>query len=149
MDMNPPDLTKYPPRSPRVRLGGYVMLPRMLDKGRATVSGLQGEYKYNCPMDQHFLKFTGVDPELLKQQLATGQSDAEMLAWITAHSTTQPTPCAIAAWSAYMEHRGPADVEGRGFFQAAHQKLAPHREDVATWFDLLDLDDFVTFGGRP
>jgi Domain of unknown function (DUF5069) len=27
------DLTKRPPRSPRLRLGGYALLPRMLDKG--------------------------------------------------------------------------------------------------------------------
>ena len=33
---NAPDLTQRPPRSPRVRLGGFVILPRMLDKGRAT-----------------------------------------------------------------------------------------------------------------
>ncbi len=36
---NAPDLTQRPPRSPRVRLGGYVILPRMLDKGRATING--------------------------------------------------------------------------------------------------------------
>jgi hypothetical protein len=36
---NAPDLTKRPPRSPRVRLGGLALLPRMLDKGRATVAG--------------------------------------------------------------------------------------------------------------
>ena len=32
------DLTQRAPRSPRVRLGGYVILPRMLDKGRATIN---------------------------------------------------------------------------------------------------------------
>ena len=32
---NAPDLTQRPPRSPRVRLGGYAILPRLLDKGRA------------------------------------------------------------------------------------------------------------------
>src|SRR5512135_190240 len=53
---NAPDLTKRPPRSPRVRLGGYVILPRMLDKGRAAVAGTPGEYHYNCPMDQGFLE---------------------------------------------------------------------------------------------
>ncbi|HEY9249021.1 MAG TPA: DUF5069 domain-containing protein [Rariglobus sp.] len=31
----PIDLTQRPPRSHCVRLGGYVMLPRILDKGRA------------------------------------------------------------------------------------------------------------------
>src|SRR5207249_4770630 len=41
-----PDLTKRPPRSPRLRLGGYVLLPRMLDKGRAEIAGQAGEYHY-------------------------------------------------------------------------------------------------------
>jgi hypothetical protein len=29
-----------------------------------------------------------------------------------------------------------------------HKKGAPKREDLATWFDVLDMDDFVTFGGK-
>jgi hypothetical protein len=48
-----PNLTERPPRSPRVRLGGYVILARMLDKGRATLAGNAGEYEYNRPMDKH------------------------------------------------------------------------------------------------
>ena len=44
MALNAPDLTKQPPRSPRVRLGGYAILPRMLDKGRATLADKNGEY---------------------------------------------------------------------------------------------------------
>ena len=27
-------------------------------------------------------------------------------------------------------------------------KLAPKRTDIVTWFDLLDLDDYVSFGGK-
>jgi len=27
--------------------------------------------------------------------------------------------------------------------------LSATREDVKTWFDYLDLDDHVTFGGKP
>ena len=45
--------------------------------------------------------------------------------------------------------RVPTDLESRQMFNDYHAKLAPHREDVATWFDMLDLDDFVTFGGKP
>ena len=45
MAIHAPDLTKQPPRSPRVRLGGYVILPRILDKGRALLAGTQGENK--------------------------------------------------------------------------------------------------------
>ena len=68
MALNAPDLTKQPPRSPRVRLGGYVILPRMLDKGRATLAGKHGEYKYACPLDQRWLEFAGINAEGLKRQ---------------------------------------------------------------------------------
>src|SRR3982750_2904900 len=68
-----PNLTQRPPRSPRVRLGGYVVLPRILDKGRAELAGIAGEFKYNNPGDYHWFGFTGITPEALKAQLATRQ----------------------------------------------------------------------------
>src|SRR6185369_10672784 len=64
-----PDLTKQPPRSPRVRLGGYVILPRCLDKGRATIAGKNGEYHYACPLDERFLNFVGINPAAMKKEL--------------------------------------------------------------------------------
>jgi hypothetical protein len=146
---NAPDLTQHPPRSPRVRLGGYVILPRMLDKGRATIAGKQGEYHYACPQDQHFLRFVGINPQALKKQLAAGKSDGEVLAWIQKNARHQRTEAEIGAWSAFVEQRAPADAESREFFHDTHKKIAPKREDVATWFDLLDLDDYVSFGGKP
>ena len=145
---NIPDLTKQPPRSPRVRLGGFVILPRMLDKGRATIAGKNGEYHYACPMDQRLLELTGIDPEALKKQLATGSSDWAILEWINANSTTKPKQAEILAWSALQEQRVPTDPESRAYFNELHSKAAQHREDIATWFDLLDLDDNVSFGGN-
>jgi Domain of unknown function (DUF5069) len=148
MPINTPDLTKRPPRSPRVRLGGFVVLPRMLDKGRATIADKNGEYNYACPMDQRFLEFAGIDPEALKKQLAADKGDGEILEWIQNNSTTRPRPIEIAAWSALQEQRVPTDPEARAFFNELHSKVAQHREDIATWFDLLDLDDYVSFGGK-
>jgi hypothetical protein len=148
MPMHAPDLTQRPPRSPRVRLGGYVILPRTLDKGRAFIAGKPGEYRYNCPLDQRFLSFAGVDAEKLKEQLAQGKGDGEILEWIEANAQHPPTPEAIAAWSQLQEQRAPADVESRQFFQDYQTKTAPQRKDVATWFDMLDIDDHVTFGGK-
>jgi hypothetical protein len=143
-----PDLTKQPPRSPRVRLGGFVILPRMLDKGRATIAGTAGEYQYACPLDQQFLQFAGLDPEALRQQLAAGKGDGEILEWVLARSSTKPTAAHIAAWSALQEQRAPAEPGSRSFFNEVHSKIAPQRSDLATWFDLLDLDDYVSFGGK-
>ena len=142
------DLTQRAPRSPRVRLGGYAILPRMLDKGRATVADKNGEYHYACPTDQQFLTFVGIDPDALKQQLETGKGDGELLAWIELHAKNKRTASEIAAWSQLQEHRVPANTEGREFFQGIHAKIAPQREDIGTWFELLDLDDYVSFGGQ-
>lgn len=143
-----PDLTQRPPRSVRVRLGGYVILPRMLDKGRAEIAGNGGAYHYNCPLDQHFLKFTGVDPLALREQLAAGKGDGEILEWIIAHAAFKRTDLEVAQWSAYHDSRGPASVEQREWFQALHREIGGHREDISTWADLLDLDDYVSFGGK-
>ena len=146
MSLHTPDLTKFPPRSPRVRLGGYVILPRMLDKGRALLAGKNGEYHYACPLDHRFLDFVGIDPEALKPELS--KSDSEVLAWITANAKDKLSPEEIAAWAAMAEQRAPADVESREYFNGLHKTVAPQREDIVTWFDMLDVDDFASFGGK-
>jgi len=143
-----PDLTQRPPRSPRVRLGGYVVLARMIDKGRATVGGKNGDYHYACPMDQRFLVFVGIDPEALKAELAAGKSDSDILGWIEANAKNKHSEPEILAWSQYQEGRAPSDTGSRAFFQELHSKAAPKRADIVTWFDLLDLDDYVSFGGQ-
>ena len=142
------DLTQRPPRSPRTRLGGYVILPRMLDKGRATLAGKNGAYHYACPLDQRFLSFAGIDAELLKEQLALDKGDGEILEWIRANSTTKPGEWEIAQWSAWVEQRTPGDVETKEFFTGEVAKLSKTREDILTWADLLDVDDYVSFGGK-
>jgi hypothetical protein len=146
MDIN--DLTQHPPRSPRVRLGGYVHLPRLLDKCRAVLAGKNGEYNYDCPLDQRFFEFTGIAAAALKEQVAQGMNDTEILDWIRTHARYPRNASEIAAWSAYQDNLAPGDAEYREFFQECHQKLAPKRDDIVTWFDLLDLDDYVSFGGN-
>jgi hypothetical protein len=143
-----PDLTKQPPRSPRVRLGGYVLLPRCLDKGRATIAGKNGEYNFDCPLDQRFLNFVGISAATLKKELAKGKGDGEILEWIEKNAKHKRTDSEIASWSAYAERRVPSDLESREYFNGLHTKTAPKREDIATWFDLLDVDDYVSFGGK-
>ena len=62
--------------------GGYVILPRMLDKGRAELDGKAGEYRFACPLDQHFLSFTGLAAKDILNLLKQGKSDGEVLAWV-------------------------------------------------------------------
>ena len=148
MALQSPDLTKQPPRSPRVRLGGFVVLPRMLDKGRATIAGKNGEYHYACPQDMRFLDFVGIRPNALKKELAKGKGDSEILSWILANAKHNRSEFEIAAWSEFVERRAPSDTESRTYFNELHSKAAPKREDIVTWFDMLDADDYVSFGGK-
>ena len=144
-----PDLTQRPPRSPRCRLGGYVILPRMLDKGRATIMGKNGEYKYNAPFDQHVINFIGFDPAALLEQLAAGKGDAEILEWIQESGERPPGPWEIEQWSEHMLRRTPdSDEETLMFFFRRVGSFSKAREDIKTWMDLIDLDDHVTFGGK-
>lgn len=120
----------------------------MLDKCRATIAGTNGDYHYNCPTDQHFLNFTGVDAEALKKEVATGKGDWEILQWIHANARYKRTDAEIHSWSAYCDQRAPNNPDGRDYLNAEHKRIAPDRTDVVTWFDLLDLDDYVTYGGK-
>ncbi len=147
MTIPPTDLTKRPPRSTRARLGGYVLLPRMLDKGRAEITGTNGEFHYNCPLDQRILSFLGVDPEALRTELATGKGDHEILEWIKAHQSNEPTAAEIEAWSDEQSKRGP-DADSREYFDEMLKAAGPQRTDIQTWADLLDLDDYVSYGGK-
>jgi hypothetical protein len=132
-------------------LGGYVLLPRILDKGRAALAGKLGEYRFGgAGMDRHFFNFTGLDFEALKTELMKAGGDSELLAWINASLKHPRQPWEIAAWSDYHERRTPdSDAETLADFSEAVGKFSKTREDIRTWFDLLDLDDHCTFGGKP
>lgn len=149
INLNTPDLTRHPPRSPRTRLGGFVHLPRLIDKARAVIAGTNGDYHYNCPMDQKFWAYTGINPEAFLAEVKAGKSDSELLAYVMAHANPKRHPAEIAVWSKWYEQLTPTPPDTRAFFNDVHRKNAAHREDIATWFDWLELDDFVTFGGRP
>ena len=144
------DLTQRPPRSPRARLGGFAILPRMLDKGRATLAKKNGEYKYNSGTDQHLVRFLGFDPKALLKKLAAGKGDGEILAWVLENSKTPRGPWEVEAWSAYFDRRGPdSDAETLASFAEYVGHHSKTREDIKSWFDALDLDDYVSFGGKP
>lgn len=148
MNFHAPDLTQAPPRSPRVRLGGFVHLPRLIDKARATLAGTNGEYHFNCSMDEHLWTFTGINPDAFLAEVKTGKCDYDLLTYVMAHAQPKRSTSEIVAWSAWFEQRPPSATEGRAYFNQVHQSIGPRREDVGTWMELLDLEDFVSFGGK-
>jgi hypothetical protein len=118
------DLTQRPPRGFRVRLGGLVILPRMLDKGRATLAGKNGDYEYLTSIDEHLVRFLEFDPDALLKELATGKGDWEILQWIKANSKSPRQPWEIEAFSSFMERYAPdSDPETLAVFQETTSRL--------------------------
>jgi hypothetical protein len=147
VDYRRPDLTRYPPRSPRVRLGGFAHLPRLLDKTRAAAAGTIGLYEYGAMMDRHFLTFTGIDATSFLEAVKSGKSDSEMLQWVMVRLTPQRTPSEIAQWSSWLESLGPGTASGHAWLAERINSYGPKRDDIRTYCEHLDLDDYVSFGG--
>ena len=147
-EIETPDLTNRPPRSARVRLGGYAMLPRILDKARATIDGKAGEYIYGNPMDQAFLRFTGVSQEDLLEQVRSGKGDWEILEWINKNASHPRLHHEITAWSTHLETSPIGDAEDFEWFLEQIKRINPKRTDLHSVVDYLDADDHVSFGGK-
>ncbi|MHB1285411.1 MAG: DUF5069 domain-containing protein [Leptospirales bacterium] len=77
-----PDLTttQFFPRSGLVRIEGIPWLARMIDKGRASLSGTLGEYAYPCAMDDELLKFLGLGSDVFLDLLRITVVEREFVA---------------------------------------------------------------------
>jgi hypothetical protein len=134
------DLTKEAPRSPRIRVGGYAILGRTIDKCRALVAGNIGEYHFDCPLDNTLFGFKGVKGADFKAQIENGASDQQMAEWLDANGEKK-TPEEIKRWGDEAETASMYnDPEKREFFVEETQKLGLDPEKTTT-FDWLEADD--------
>jgi len=134
------DLRKEYPRSPNDSLGYFVLLPRIIDKCRAEIAGTNGEYNFNCPLDQRFFGFAKIDATAFKAQVAEGKSDDEILAWVK-ENTKDLTGEAILAWSYTTRWRRPETDEMKAYFEKMRLDFAPNNTRIETWFQVLDADE--------
>lgn len=82
------DLSREEPRPPDEALGGFPLAARALDKCRASLAGTNGEFQFNCPMDQRFFAASGIDAQEFRRFVASGAGDAEVADWIREHART-------------------------------------------------------------
>ena len=136
------DLTKEYPRSPRETLAGYVIAARMLDKCRAVLAETAGEYHFDCPLDNQFLGFTGIEAAQFKAFVATGATDAEIASWIEQHSKIKD-PAQVVAWNNKLHATRPCDmaIELQEFLEGYIPKVVPKDRPVHVWFDVYDLEE--------
>jgi hypothetical protein len=134
------DLNLEPPRSPRNRLGGYAILARCLDKGRAELHHTAGEFHFNCPLDNMLFTFKGVDGDDVRKMLQEDATDEDAVEWFNNHGTPR-TSKEIAQWSAAMEAVRPyGDPEKKDWFVGECEPLGLNPEKT-TLFEYLEEDD--------
>src|SRR2546423_12338307 len=134
------DLTKEPPRSPKVRVGGYAILGRTTDKCRALLWGNLGEYHFDCPLDNMLFGFKGIKGDDFKAEVEKGASVEDMARWLDSHGDKK-TPEEVKSWSDEVEATNPYhDPEKRDWFveQGQVYNLDPAK---TTLFDWLEVDD--------
>jgi len=139
------DLTQRAPRSPYCRdVAGVNGVARMAEKARAARAETLGEYNYDCPIDQAILGFLGISAADFQDAAYRNPNDLELGEWV--RDSTERTQEEILTFNAQIAARGPVDADQKAFFDKSLADLASGPTDISTWFDLIDLDDEVSFG---
>lgn len=138
--MTPMDLTKAPPRSPYVKLGGLYMLARTIDKMRAQLpAGNTGAYQISG-FSSRMLKALGIEEDDMRAVVALSSSDDEVVAWVQKHSDASK----YDEINATMERLTVGERLDRPDFVAKYP-LVKTLPAETTLFRMLDLDDASSF----
>ncbi len=139
--MEPLDLRKAPPRSPRERLDSLLMMPRTIDKIRATLAGGDlGEYKI-AGASQELLDLIGVREEDLRSAVAAAGSDGDVAAWLREHAQTGK----YAEVTERFEAEKIGNLPDRSAFERRYP-VARTLPDDTPLMDVLERDDAAAFG---
>ena len=138
------DLSKTAPRSPRQRLGDYVIAARTLDKCRSALLEKNDEYHFDCPLDNIFFEFTGIQADAFKEFVATGADDGEVAAWID-RTAKEQTRTDIVVWNNSMRYKRICEMppELQLFLEDYIPDVIPAKRlhEVRYWFDVYDIEE--------
>jgi hypothetical protein len=135
-------MQKLLPRSPYQRLGGYVHLPRLIDKAKLHRKGLLNGYNYKTVgFDKHLLAFLKLDPDAFEEAANRLDDDDKILSWIrengVGHSNEE-----IEHWNTEMISRHPdTAVKKARFLHFLKEAGGAGRKDIRTYFDLIEFDE--------
>lgn len=135
-------MQKIFPRSPYARLGGYVHLPRLIDKARLHRKGLLAGYNYKTVgFDQHLLAFLKLDPDAFEQVANEMESDEAIVEWVQKNGVAH-SPREIEQWNEAMISRQPDTAEKKArFLHFLREAGGAGRKDIRTYFDLIEFDE--------
>ena len=139
--MEPLDLSKAPPRSPQLELDGLVMMPRTIDKLRATLpGGVSGGYRVRG-MSLRLLEWLGVEEDAIREAVAQAKTDDDVAAWLRGRVDTTK----YSEFSRRMRERTTDDVDKEVFYGTYPWM---RERGFMRLFDVMEEDDRMTFAGQ-
>ena len=140
--MEPLDLTKAPPRSPWVKLGGCYMLARTIDKLRAMLPGGNiGPYRIPG-FSERLLKSLGIEEDDLRAAVAHARNDDEVVKWVHARCDTAK----LEELNGRLSTRRICDLDDVPALKQRYPIVAEKGfPDDTILFDLLDKEDAAMF----
>lgn len=137
------DLRAHPPRGPREKLAGLVLMARTVDKLRAKIQGTLGPYKIGPGLSAYLIDWLGLDEQELTEAVRGARGDAEVARWIEGR-------CDRAAFddiNRRLETRGLRDDAHRAEVLPRYPVLE-EQPQLRLWFDILEADDRWMFEPR-
>ncbi|MDQ6860542.1 MAG: DUF5069 domain-containing protein [Verrucomicrobiota bacterium] len=133
---------KLVPRSPYDRLGGYVHLPRLIDKAKLHRQGLLNGYNYKTVgFDKHLLAFLKLNADNFEEAANELETDAAILEWVQKNGA-QHSADEIEHWNEAMISRHPdTPVKRARFTHFLKEAGGEGRADIRTYFDLIEFDE--------
>ncbi|HYJ03952.1 MAG TPA: DUF5069 domain-containing protein [Chthoniobacterales bacterium] len=135
-------MEKLRPRSPYERLGGYVHLPRLIDKAKLHRQGLLDGYNYKTVgFDKHLLAFLRLDPDKFEEEANRLDDDEKILDWVKKNGAKH-SPETIEHWNETMIARHPDTAAKKArFLHFLKEAGGDGRKDIRTYFDLIEFDE--------
>ena len=130
------------PRSPYEKLGGYVHLPRLIDKARLHRRGLLNGYNYKTVgFDKHLLAFLKLNGDAFEDVANSFDDDGAILHWVEKNGARH-SPESIEQWNEAMISRHPdTAVKKARFLHFLKEAGGEGRNDIRTYFDLIEFDE--------
>lgn len=135
-------MQKLRPRSPYEKLGGYVHLPRLIDKAKLHRKGLLNGYNYKTVgFDKHLLAFLKLNGDVFEEAANRLEEDAAILNWVQENGAKH-SPEAAEQWNEAMISRHPDTAAKKArFLHFLKQAGGEGRKDIRTYFDLIEFDE--------
>ncbi|HXX42182.1 MAG TPA: DUF5069 domain-containing protein [Chthoniobacterales bacterium] len=130
------------PRSPYEKLGGYVHLPRLIDKAKLHRKGLLNGYNYKTVgFDKHLLAFLKIDGDAFEEAVNRLEEDNAILDWVQ-KNCKKHSDVAIEQWNEAMVSRHPDTAAKKARFNHFLREAGGDgRKDIRTYFDLIEFDE--------